>query len=128
MKRGEYLWQSPHRSDWQYNLVAWAEPLIAVSRAQGLLLSRLADVGIALRDEASLAALTEDIVQTSAIEGETPSPPKTNYFPSIFSGSHVTSTGMKNSSSVVMISMMTNHHAPRNIWVSGVWRSMPAIT
>lgn len=71
MKYGEYIWQSPHWPDWHYDLAALAEPLAAVSRAQGLLLGRLADVGMALRDEASLAALTEDVVQTSAIEGET---------------------------------------------------------
>ena len=41
-----------------------------VSRAQGLLTGRLADVGMALRDQASLAALTEDVVKTSEIEGE----------------------------------------------------------
>ena len=42
----------------------------AVSRAQGLLMGRLADVGMSLRDHASLAALTEDVVKTSEIEGE----------------------------------------------------------
>ena len=41
-----------------------------VSRAQGVLMGRLADVGMALRDQASLAALTEDVVKTSEIEGE----------------------------------------------------------
>ena len=41
-----------------------------VSRAQGLLLGRLADVGMVPRDQASLLALTEDVVKTSAIEGE----------------------------------------------------------
>lgn len=71
MNYGEYIWQSPHWPDWRYDLAALAEPLAAVSRAQGLLLGRLADVGMALRDEASLVALTEDVVQTSAIEGET---------------------------------------------------------
>src|SRR5690606_5859861 len=71
MNYGEYIWQSPHWPDWQYDLAALAEPMAAVSRAQGLLLGRLADVGPTLRDEASLAALTEDVVQTSAIEGET---------------------------------------------------------
>lgn len=35
-----------------------------------MLLGRLADVGLALRDQASLAALTEDVVKTSEIEGE----------------------------------------------------------
>lgn len=71
MKYGEYIWRSPHWPNWQYDLAALAERLSAVSRAQGLLLGRLADVGMALRDEASLAVLTEDVVQTSAIEGET---------------------------------------------------------
>ena len=70
MDNGEYIWQSPQWPDWQYDLAALAEPLTAVSRAQGLLLGRLADVGMTLRDEASLVALTEDVVQTSAIEGE----------------------------------------------------------
>ena len=41
-----------------------------MSRAQCLLLGRLADVGMALRDQASLTALTEDAVKTSEIEGE----------------------------------------------------------
>ncbi len=44
------------------------DPLRA--RAQGLLLGRLADVGMALRNQASLAVLTEDVVKTSEIEGE----------------------------------------------------------
>jgi Fic family protein len=47
-----------------------AQPLAEVSRAQELLLGRLADVGLALRDQASLAALTDDVLKTSEIEGE----------------------------------------------------------
>lgn len=34
------------------------------------LLGRLADAGLGLRDQAGLAALTEDVVKTSEIEGE----------------------------------------------------------
>ena len=45
-------------------------PLTDVGRAQGVLLGRLADVGLALRAQASLAALTQDVVKTSEIEGE----------------------------------------------------------
>ncbi|CAM5778642.1 Fic family protein [Ottowia pentelensis] len=61
MSRGEkiYLWQL---TDWP--------ALECVSRAQGLLAGRLADVGLAAQGQASLAALTEDVVKTSAIEGE----------------------------------------------------------
>lgn len=55
---------------WRYDLAALAGPLADVSRAQGMLLGRLADVGMAVRDQASLDALTEDVVKTSAIEGE----------------------------------------------------------
>ena len=33
-------------------------------------MGRLADVGMALRDQASLSALTEDVIKTSEIEGE----------------------------------------------------------
>jgi Fic family protein len=65
-----YLWQ---RADWpalRFDLAALAKPLAEVSRAQGQLLGRLADVGMSLRDQASLAALTEDVVKTSEIEGE----------------------------------------------------------
>src|SRR5262245_34548643 len=65
-----YIWQAADWPQWRYDLSALAEPLAEVSRAQGLLLGRLADVGMALRDQASLTALTEDVVKTSEIEGE----------------------------------------------------------
>lgn len=72
MDSGEqpYIWQADEWPHWRYNLAALAGPLAEVSRAQGVLLGRLADVGLALRDQASLAALTEDVVKTSEIEGE----------------------------------------------------------
>jgi Fic family protein len=70
MFSGEYIWQSAHWPVWRYDLPALAGLLTQVSHAQGRLLGRLADFGLALRNEASLAALTEEIVQTSAIEGE----------------------------------------------------------
>ena len=65
-----YIWQEADWPHWRYDLPALAEPLAEVSRAQGLLLGRLADVGMSLRDQASLAALTEDVIKTSEIEGE----------------------------------------------------------
>lgn len=72
MKRGDYtyIWQASDWPAWRYDLAALAEPLARVAHAQGLLLGRLADVGLALRDQASLAALTNDVVKTSEIEGE----------------------------------------------------------
>ena len=65
-----YVWETNHWPNWRYDLVALAGPLAGVSRTQGMLLGRLADVGMALRDRASLSALTEDVVKTSEIEGE----------------------------------------------------------
>lgn len=65
-----YIWQREDWPLWRYDLPALAAQLTEVSRAQGLLLGRLADVGLALREQASLAALTEDVLKTSAIEGE----------------------------------------------------------
>lgn len=66
----EYIWQAGDWPNWRFDLAALAGPLAEVSRAQGVLTGRLADVGMALRDQASLAALTEDVVKTSEIEGE----------------------------------------------------------
>jgi Fic family protein len=65
-----YIWQANDWPNWRFDLAALARLMSEVSRAQGLLMGRLADVGMALRDQASLAALTEDVVKTSEIEGE----------------------------------------------------------
>ncbi len=65
-----YIWQASDWPHWRFDLAALAGPMAEVSRAQGLLLGRLADVGMALRDQVSLGALTEDVVKTSEIEGE----------------------------------------------------------
>lgn len=65
-----YLWQAIDWPSWRFDLATLARSLADVSRAQGLLMGRLADVGMALRDQASLSALTEDVIKTSEIEGE----------------------------------------------------------
>jgi Fic family protein len=72
MKSGEklYIWQASQWPQWRYDLAALSTRLADVSRAQGLLIGRLADAGLALRDQASLAVLTEDVLKTSEIEGE----------------------------------------------------------
>ncbi len=65
-----YIWQASDWATWRFDLAAMAQPLADVSRAQGLLMGRLADVGMTLRDQASLSVLTDDVIKTSAIEGE----------------------------------------------------------
>lgn len=66
----KYIWQASDWPNWRYDLATLARPLSEVSRVQGMLLGRLVDVGMALRDQASLTALTEDVINTSEIEGE----------------------------------------------------------
>ena len=72
MNRGEkiYIWQLSEWPQWSFDLLRLTPALSEVSLAQGMLLGRLTDVGMAPRELASLAALTDDIVNTSAIEGE----------------------------------------------------------
>lgn len=65
-----FIWESADWPAWRFDVPALATSIADVSHAQGMLAGRLADLGLALRDEASLAALTEDVVKTSAIEGE----------------------------------------------------------
>ncbi len=45
-------------------------PLAAVRHAQGRLLGKMESLGFDLRTEASLSVLTDDVIKTSAIEGE----------------------------------------------------------
>ncbi|MDE2421352.1 MAG: Fic family protein [Gammaproteobacteria bacterium] len=66
-----YIWQSRDWPNWKYDLAALTQLMVEVSRAQGILMGRLTDVGMALRDQASLVALTNDVIKTSEIEGET---------------------------------------------------------
>jgi Fic family protein len=72
MFRGEklHVWELDDWPRMHYELPTLAPAVAEASRAQGLLLGRLADVGMGLRDQASLAALTDDVVKTSEIEGE----------------------------------------------------------
>lgn len=70
--RGEkpYIWQAAQWPALRYDLTVLAARLAEVSHAQGQLTGRLADVGLALRDQASLVTLTDDVLKTSEIEGE----------------------------------------------------------
>jgi Fic family protein len=65
-----YIWQLPDWPNWRFDLATLTEPLAAVSRAQGHLYGRLADAGLASREQTTLAALTDEVLKTSEIEGE----------------------------------------------------------
>ncbi|PVY57476.1 MULTISPECIES: Fic family protein [unclassified Simplicispira] len=65
-----YIWQL---SDWPhlvFDAAALAAPLAQVHRAQGMLAGRMAELGLAQRDQATLQVLTQEVITTSAIEGE----------------------------------------------------------
>ena len=65
-----YIWQSPDWPRFTYDAATLAEPLAQVHRAQGQLASRMAALGLAQREQATLQVLTQEVVTTSAIEGE----------------------------------------------------------
>jgi Fic family protein len=65
-----YIHELPDWPAFRWNEAALL-PSVAASRfEQGRLLGRMEAVGLALRDEASLASLTADVIETSRIEGE----------------------------------------------------------
>jgi len=65
-----YIWQADDWPRWRYDVSALANAMAEAARAQGLLAGRLAEVGMGSRERASLAALTDDVVRSSEIEGE----------------------------------------------------------
>jgi Fic family protein len=65
-----YIWQQGDWPYWVYDLKRLLPLLSQVHLAQGHLLGRMHDVGMDLRDEASLRVLAEDVLKTSEIEGE----------------------------------------------------------
>ena len=68
--RRTYLWQRPDWPRWRFDAASLVEPLAQVHRAQGHLAGRMAELGLAQRDQATLQALTQEVITTSAIEGE----------------------------------------------------------
>ena len=70
-RKRTYLWQRPDWPQWRYDANALAGPLAQLHRAQGELVGRMAHLGLAQRDLATLQALTQEVITTSAIEGET---------------------------------------------------------
>ncbi len=65
-----YIWQLPDWPNLSYDAAALAAPLAQVHRAQGQLMGRMADLGLAQREQATLQVLTQEVIKTSEIEGE----------------------------------------------------------
>ena len=70
------MWIHEHKNwtDFTWDGDALASKLADIRHRQGRLLGRMEGLGFDLRREASLNTLTDDVVKTSAIEGETLNP------------------------------------------------------
>ena len=68
--RVRYIWQLPDWPGLSYDTASLALPLAEVHRAQGQLVGRMAELGLAQREQATLQVLTEEVIKTSEIEGE----------------------------------------------------------
>jgi Fic family protein len=69
-----FIWQQDDWPHWRFDHERLAQPLARVHQSQGRLLGRLQDLGIGLREQASLQVWTQDVLKTSEIEGETLNP------------------------------------------------------
>mgnify|MGYP000411421253 CR=1 FL=1 len=65
-----YIWQLPDWPHFTYDATTLAAPLAQVHRAQGQLMGRMAELGMAQREQATLQVLTQEVITTSEIEGE----------------------------------------------------------
>ena len=66
-----YIWSRKEWPTFTWDNDALASLLAHVSREQGRLLGKMEGLGFDLRDEAHLQTLTEEVVKSSEIEGET---------------------------------------------------------
>ena len=65
-----YIWQQPDWPDFRFDADLLAEPLGLVHRAQGQLMGKMERIGLAQREQTTLQVLTQEVLTTSAIEGE----------------------------------------------------------
>lgn len=65
-----YIWQLPDWPHLVFDAADLAAPLAQVHRAQGMLAGRMAELSLPQRDHATLQVLTQEVITTSAIEGE----------------------------------------------------------
>ena len=65
-----YIWQAPHWPKLHWDDAIMAGPLARVSREQGRILGKMEGIGFDLRAETHLRTLTDDVIQSSDIEGQ----------------------------------------------------------
>ncbi|CAN5463910.1 Fic family protein [soil metagenome] len=65
-----YLWQRPQWPNFHWDNARLIEPVAIARLKQGLLLGTMASLGFDVKLQAQLGALTEDVLKSSEIEGE----------------------------------------------------------
>ena len=65
-----YVWEQPNWPNWCFNAGALATALVKIRHEQGCLLGKMGSLGFALREQANLRVLTDDVLKTSEIEGQ----------------------------------------------------------
>lgn len=71
-----WIYEYPNWPNFEWNAETLASKLADIRHRQGRLLGRMEGLGFELKREASLRTLTNDVVKSSAIEGENLSPEK----------------------------------------------------
>lgn len=69
MRRIKYVHEQPGWPEFRWDAGVLAAPLAAARHRQGRLIGRLEGLGVALRAEATLETLTQDVIKSSEIEG-----------------------------------------------------------
>ncbi|MDO8369952.1 MAG: Fic family protein [Candidatus Nitrotoga sp.] len=65
-----FVWEQSDWPLWRFDASVLSTALISVRHSQGRLLGRMEGLGFALRNQATLQVLTEDVLKTSEIEGQ----------------------------------------------------------
>lgn len=65
-----FIWEQSDWPQWRFDASLLSAALASVRHSQGRLLGRMDGLGFALRDQATLQVLTEDVLKTSEIEGQ----------------------------------------------------------
>jgi len=65
-----FIWELSDWPEWRFDASVLSTALAAVRHSQGRMQGRMEGLGFALRDQATLQVLTEDVLKTSEIEGQ----------------------------------------------------------
>jgi Fic family protein len=65
-----YVWEQSDWPNWRFDAGALSTLLARVRHEQGCLLGKMGGLGFALREQANLLVLTDDVLKTSEIEGQ----------------------------------------------------------